>query len=342
MNIYKSGHYKILTALAILLFLFGLYYAPKIPYGVEFRGGTLVVVDATAQPDVAALESALSAYGRAVVKSYETPFGYRVEVELPLPEKLALYEELRPQLEEAVANYSHALALGEDPTPYREKVRAIFSQLGIPFQEVENPDEYKRIFLESYDSERSAFQRSVEEAIRAHVPYTSISFKTITPVLSKKFIEKAVDIFLKSAVLVVAFTFFIFRKILPASAVLIGALFDVVIALGFMGFFGIPLTLATFAAILMVIGYSLDTDILLTTRVVKGREPKEEAIWHSFKTGLTMSSTAIIAFTALLVVATILRISLYYEISSVTLLGLLGDMIATWGINAAILYHFYR
>ena len=53
-----------------------------------------------------------------------------------------------------------------------------------------------------------------------------------------------------------------------------------------------------------------------------------------------MSLTDFIAFVALFVLAVATSISTYYEISSVALAGLFGDMLATWGINAVLLIYF--
>ena len=128
-----------------------------------------------------------------------------------------------------------------------------------------------------------------------------------------------------------------FRVVVPSAAVIIGATCDIIIALGAMGLFGIPLTLPSFAALLMLVGYSLDTDILLTMRMLKRRGDPRDKAHDAMKTGLTMSLTAIIAFATLFALAYFTHIRTYYEISAVALAGLVGDMIATWGINAVML-----
>ena len=65
--------------------------------------------------------------------------------------------------------------------------------------------------------------------------------------------------------------FIIFRNLVPSLAVIAAALCDIIIAVGGMSLFGIPLSVATVGALLMLIGYSVDTDILLTTRVLKAK-----------------------------------------------------------------------
>ncbi|RLG19536.1 hypothetical protein DRN67_02455 [Candidatus Micrarchaeota archaeon] len=55
------------------------------------------------------------------------------------------------------------------------------------------------------------------------------------------------------------------------------------------------------------------------------------------KTGMTMTSTAIVAFGALFLLALITHIPTYYQISAVAITGLVGDLVATWGLNAVII-----
>ena len=63
----------------------------------------------------------------------------------------------------------------------------------------------------------------------------------------------------------------IFRDFVPSIAVITVALSDIIIAIGGMSLFGIPLSVASVGAILMLIGYSVDTDILLTCLLYTSR-----------------------------------------------------------------------
>jgi preprotein translocase subunit SecF len=171
------------------------------------------------------------------------------------------------------------------------------------------------------------------------VDYAAISVQTVSPALSTHFIETAFNVVVLAVILSLILVFFFFRNLVPSIAVLTGALSDIVIALGAMGLLGVPLTLASFAALLMLLGFSLDTDILLTTRMLKRKGDPRENAFDAMKTGITMSVMAIIAFAALFALATITHIPTYYEISAVALAGLVGDIFATWGINGVIILH---
>ena len=158
--------------------------------------------------------------------------------------------------------------------------------------------------------------------------------------MSERFIEKASSAVLYSAIISVILVFILFRSMVPSIAVVVGAASDILIALGGMGLFGIPFTLPALAALLMLIGFSLDTDILLTMRVLKRSGDPRENAFDAMKTGMTMSVAAIVAFAVLFLLASFTHIATYYEISSVALAGLVGDLFATWGINAVIILFY--
>ncbi|MFB6217397.1 MAG: protein translocase subunit SecF, partial [Candidatus Aenigmatarchaeota archaeon] len=130
-----------------------------------------------------------------------------------------------------------------------------------------------------------------------------------------------------------------FRDAVPSMAVIAAAAGDIVFAMAGMVILGIPLTLGSLAALLMLIGYSVDTDILLSTRVLRrSRKSLKKRIWGSVKTGLTMSSGGIAGFTILFFVSrAIVGPSELSNIAAVMVLGLVADMPFTWFGNAIIL-----
>jgi preprotein translocase subunit SecF len=61
------------------------------------------------------------------------------------------------------------------------------------------------------------------------------------------------------------------------------------------------------------------------------------------KTGVTMTSAAIISFSILLVVSYFTFIPTYFEISSVVLFGLIADLFTTWfGNTVLVLWYKQR
>jgi preprotein translocase subunit SecF len=129
--------------------------------------------------------------------------------------------------------------------------------------------------------------------------------------------------------------FIYFRTFVPSVAVILAALSDIVVTLAIVNLLGFKLSSAGIAAFLMLIGYSVDTDILLSTRVLKRREGTiMERIFGAAKTGLTMSLTTIVAITVALFFA---QSEVIRQIMSILLIGLFVDLINTWIQNVGLL-----
>ncbi|GAA5262485.1 protein translocase subunit SecF [Methanocalculus sp.] len=131
--------------------------------------------------------------------------------------------------------------------------------------------------------------------------------------------------------------FIAFRTVIPSIAVVFAAFTDILITAAIMDVIGLPLSLGTTAALLMLIGYSVDSDILLTTRILKRQGKLEEKLKNAFRTGFIMTTTTLSAVLALLVVSWIGGIEIIMQIAAVLLIGLLVDLMNTWMFNAGIL-----
>lgn len=131
--------------------------------------------------------------------------------------------------------------------------------------------------------------------------------------------------------------FVAFRTFVPSCAVVLSAFADMVMTAAMMNVVGIPLSLGTTAALLMLIGYSVDSDILLTTRVLKRQGKLNDKLTGAFHTGIIMTSTTLAAVTVLLVVSWIGQIQVVEEIAAVLLIGLIFDILNTWLTNVGIL-----
>lgn len=166
------------------------------------------------------------------------------------------------------------------------------------------------------------------------------SYKSVGPVLSRQAMNQ-IYWAIGFAFLFMSLTvFIIFRDPVPSLAVILVAASDIIIAVGGMSLFGIPLSLASVGAILMLIGYSVDTDILLTTRVLKRRKGTiNERALGAMKTGVTMSIAAIASMAALYLVTVFVmpEARVLSDIASVLIIGLLADIITTWLMNLGIL-----
>jgi len=350
-----SGNYKVLVAIPLLLVLISCFFIPQIKLGVDFKGGTLATMQTSAPVDADALKAALTEKGYTVssVKSLSNPKGYEVEVEVERDDSLTRAESLKSTFFEKIKQVSllesdvmTTNASAESVAKYaaaRQEIDAISDELFAIAQSplkssaIDNSNELMADVGIAYRQITDGYSARFSATLSSLVNYESASFNEVSASLSAKFIDQAFKVVVYSVILVSITVFIIFRTFIPSLAVLLGAACDVIIALGAMGLFGIPLTLASFAALIMLVGFSLDTDVLLTMRVIKRKEGQaRERAYDAMKTGMTMSMALMIAFICLFILASVTHINTYYEISSVAIAGLLGDVIATWLLNGVI------
>lgn len=130
--------------------------------------------------------------------------------------------------------------------------------------------------------------------------------------------------------------FLYFKDFVPSIAVMLAAGSDIIITLAIVNVLGIKLSTAGIAAFLMLIGYSVDTDILLTIRVLKQKEDGNlnERIYGSFKTGGLMTFTAIVAVGTVLIFT---NSDVLFQIMLILFIGLFIDLMTTWVQNVSIL-----
>jgi len=143
-----------------------------------------------------------------------------------------------------------------------------------------------------------------------------------------------------SAIIFLAFSAIIIRiyikNSVPAFAIMLSAFSNILMMLVIVDIIGMKISTAGIVAFLMIIGYSVDTDILLTTRLLKKKENTNAALLGAFKTGTTMTLTSIVAIaTALIVILPFA--SVLNQIFIILLIGLSLDLFNTWITNASII-----
>jgi|SRR3989338_992698 len=166
------------------------------------------------------------------------------------------------------------------------------------------------------------------------IEVSEINMQTIGPALGSSFLKQAQIALVVAFIAMSIVVFIMFRAFMPSLYVVLAGLADMLEALVFSQILGIKLSLATFAALLLLLGYSVDTDILLTSRVLKGEGTLQEKIRGAFRTGITMTGTA---FSVLVAMFFLSGSVILGQIAAVLLIGLLLDVINTWITNSELL-----
>ncbi|WP_436347417.1 protein translocase subunit SecF [Natronorubrum sp. FCH18a] len=140
---------------------------------------------------------------------------------------------------------------------------------------------------------------------------------------------------------VLAFLFF--RTFVPSIAIVLSALSDLVIPLAFMAVTGISLSLGTVAALLMLIGYSVDSDILLNNHVLRRQGDFYESTLRATQTGVTMTVTSMAAMLVMGIAAWLFGVELLASIGIILFVGLAADLMNTYMLNLSLLrwYKFH-
>ncbi len=321
MNIYEQGRYKKLFIIPVVMLVILLFFATRLTYGMDFQGGTRITSPLENDVDVAEMEMEIGEEFNLVDADVRKTEG----VERVLIVSYVGNRDIM-QMEELMeeGNYEEVIS----------RAREITGELELEdLEEEERAQEYLSAAEEEINSQLTSY---ISEKTGAEEGEMSID--SIGAAMGAQFLDQSRNAIIAAVIFISILVFYFFRKILVSLAVFQSPVYDIVFGLGAMGLFQIPLTLGTIAALLMVIGYSIDSDIMLTMKVLESKEgTPEERANKALKTGITMAVTTITALSALLIVAYLTQIELLVSISLILVLGLIGDAITTWFINAPIM-----
>jgi len=164
--------------------------------------------------------------------------------------------------------------------------------------------------------EQQKLKSGVEKILGYNLTEKNSNIEFTGSSLSKSFYKQLVIALVIAFILISVVVFFLFKTIIPSIAVILSIFLDVLMPLALVDYIGLRVSAAGIAAFLMLIGYSVDTDILLTSRVLKKKEGSvNERIFGAFKTGIFMTTTALLA----------------------VIPGLSSDIVNTWLTNASLI-----
>jgi len=244
---------------------------------------------------------------------------------------MAYYDNIRNEIEKSLQQYSKT-GKEEFLKEVYEKVKNVKSKDFSNLSPAQIQEEIEKLFIQSKEN----YEKKIAEVMKDYA--SDYSIYTTTPLLGFTFFDKVKVAVLIAAIAILIVIFLNFKNPYASLAILIAGFSDIIVSLGFMSYFNIPLSLTTVIALLMLLGYALDTNILLTTKLIKFAEKeREKVLIETMKTGLTMTTTGLMAFLILLFVGYYFRIQTYLYIGFAVLAGLIADVFTTWGINATLL-----
>jgi len=196
------------------------------------------------------------------------------------------------------------------------------------------------VIIEVSDIKAEELKSILESALNIKLTDQIYSVEETGAALGESFFKELIYTVLIAFLLMSIVVFITFRTFIPSIAVIFAALIDITIPLAIINFLGMKISSAGIVAFLLLIGYSVDTDILLTTRVLKRTDsPLFNRMYNAMKTGLTMTFCAI----SVMVIGIIFSTSpIFKEMFFIILLGLIVDIFSTWLTNSGILYLYCK
>lgn len=191
------------------------------------------------------------------------------------------------------------------------------------------------IIIEVSDIKIEQLENIIEKELNIKLTQENYSVEETGPKLGQAFYRQLILAVLLAFLFMGIVVLITFRTIIPSLAVIQAAVTDIVVTLAIINFLNIEISSAGIVAFLLVIGYSIDTDILLTTRVLKKKgQPLFDRMFSSMKTGLTMTITTLIAITTGFLFTTSFVIK---EMFMIIMIALIIDIFTTYLTNTGLL-----
>ena len=201
--------------------------------------------------------------------------------------------------------------------------------------------EQKAVIIET-KSDGEETRRVLEEYLGYELDEQNSSFEFTGSSLSESFFRQLLIAILLAFIFMAIVVFIIFRTFVPSAAVVLAAFANLFMTLTLFNLLGLTMSSAGIVAFLMLIGYSVDTDILLTTRILKRHEESlNQKIFGAFKTGMTMTLTSLLAITFALIIVRSFSLVLT-QIFTILVIGLSFDILNTWITNVSILKWYVK
>lgn len=163
------------------------------------------------------------------------------------------------------------------------------------------------------------------------------SIESMGSSLGSQFFKQTMKALLLAFIAMSVVVFLTFRNILPSIFIILSTVSDIISTLAVVNILGVKISTAGIAAFLMLIGYAVDNNILLTTKVLKRKGEGGTAfqrLVESNKTGMLMTITAL---TASIIGLLFTQSETIHQIMLIITIGLLFDIIYTYFQNAGIL-----
>jgi preprotein translocase subunit SecF len=328
--------YMIIPLIVLIPLLFSIFIFPGVDLGIDITGGNLIILRSEKELTSDNITNALSEFDlpELSVSTIASPTGYGAWIQYSKNETTVRAEELITNAEVLVDNEEESIAYSNQ----------VITLLGGEEQDFENSRLAVIAAQDALLNYKEEFYSGIENSLTEELGLgenAEFQQREVSPTLGAASFAGILNISIIGFILLTLVVFIAFRQLIPSLAIIQAMIFDIIAGLAGMAILNIPLSLTTLPALLLLVGYSVDTDIMLTSRLLKERSGTNgERATSSMKTGLTMTITTLAALISMITISYFYQIEVIYNISAILLFGLIGDLISTWLFNAPILLWF--
>jgi preprotein translocase subunit SecF len=352
MKFITEKNYKrlmIIPIIMLVIFLFLILVYPGVQQGIDLKGGNQLILRYDEKRDFQGLDQELLnnfSVMEAKVSETVSPTEYGLLIEYshqPDIEGVRAQKESLDYLNSNIEDLkSQAKSLLD---PLLEKgflTSANVNEIDI----INNKDDLKTYVNESIVLANDNFNSEVIDFIKGYLNLKEdqnvrTQTREVSATLGDDFVKSSVTVGLFAFIFLVLVILFFFKEIVPSGLIIFSAIFDVLAGLAGMALLGLSLSLTTIPALLMLVGYCVDTNILLSTRLLKQRKGDVfSAANNSMSTGLTMTFTTLATVVVMMVISYFTQMYVILEIATILFFGLIGDLFSTWCFNGPVLIRY--
>ena len=312
MNLFNKNYKKLMLIPLILAVIFVLLIAvfPSLEKGIDLKGGNQIIVHYEDYKDYSNIEASLvEKYNLTEVSLVQT----RNINEYGLTIQFSLQKDLQG-VKSAKANIDFENSELETlKTSSKDILQTLVTKNFLTSKDLDEidlsktNDDVKQNVVTLINLANTNFNNEVVNLVKTELSLgedAKIQTREVAPTLGKDFVKSSIKAGVIAFTLLIIVIFLFFRELVPSGLIIFAAIFDILAALAGMALFNLPLSLTTIPALLMLIGYSVDTDIMLSSRLLKDKSRKPiDSCNESIKTGMTMTLTTMATVLVMLVIS---------------------------------------
>lgn len=346
---YNHKNYKkmyFIPLVFLLIFIYLIFFNPGIHRGIDLRGGNQIIVRYDEFKDFSNIEQRFSSEFNLMevyVNEIRSPTEHGLLIEFSNQDDILQARTNRSSIDFINLNLDDLKQQSKELlTPLRDRGFLTDSDIN-HIDNIRNKDDLREYLGETIVLAGNNFNKQVISVLQEELDIQDdarIQIREVAATLGEDFYKSSTQVGIIAFILLIIVILLFFREIIPSTLIIFSAVFDVFAALAGMAILGLPLNLTTIPALLMLVGYSVDTDILLSTKLLKEKRDPVSAANVSMRTGLTMTFTTMFTVVVMLIFSYYTQMIVIYEIATVLLCGLIGDLISTWFFNAPMLISY--